>query len=638
MSTPVPGHPESHDHDDHAGARGLMALPEDTPQEVYDRYWLDHVYQADTQAQLTARALITGCVIGGIMSFSNLYVGLKTGWGLGASITAAIVAFGVFSGLRGVVKTGPMAAPFTVLENNTMQTAASSAAYMTSAGLVSAIPALYLTTGHSLSFGQLVPWLIGISLLGAVAAIPVKKKLINQERLRFPSGIACAETLRTLHGSGTEGVQQAKALAGGSAVGALVAFFREGLHLLPEAIPAFGATLMKKTIALEGSLVMVGAGALMGLRVTLSMVVMGVVAWGVMPGWLFDQGFITCGPLPEDQVCGIQHIGYGQIVGWTLWPGVAIMVAHSLVGLALQSPRMVRGLVATLQQGRRVPTAEDRRLASIEIPTSWFWIGMAIMAPVSIALQWTWFGIHPVYGFIAVVLAVLLSFVAARSTGETDITPVGGMGKVTQLVFGGLIRGQIAPNLMTAAVTGGVASQVGDLLTDLKTGHLLGSKPRLQFVAQIAGVFVGAVFAAWAYTLLVDPADLGTERWPAPSALTWAKVAELLSNGVESLEHHKRTAMLLGAGAGTLLAVIEAFAPVAVRRFLPSAAGMGIALMIPFFNSLSMLLGAVIAMVLHRLRPVLAERYTIVVASGLIAGETLMAVAVLAFNVFAGGV
>jgi len=601
----------------------------DTPQEAYDAYWLKWVYRGDTDAQLTVRALLTGCVVGGIMSFSNLYVGLKTGWGLGASITAAIVAFGLFKSLQPLM--GSRSPEFTTLENNTMQTAASSAAYMTSAGLVSAIPALYMTTGQTLTFWQLIPWLIGVSLVGTIAAIPVKKKLINQERLRFPSGIACAETLRSLHGKGPEGTIQASALGIGSAIGGVIALLRDGLHWFAETLPVFGGFLMKRTVAFEPSLVMIGAGALMGLRVTISMFVVGLITWAVLPDYLYDAGFITCSRLAEGEECTRERIGYRDINAWTLWPGVGLMVSHSLVGLAMQLPQMIRGFVKTMSGGG---APRNERLESIEIPMSWFWIGIALAGALSVFFQFQYFAIPIPYGILSVVLAVMLSFVAARSTGETDITPVGAMGKVTQLVFGGVLKGQIAPNLMAASVTGGAASQVGDLLTDLKTGHLLGSKPRYQFFAQVAGVFVGSVFAAYAYTLLVNPEDLGGEKWPAPAAQTWAKVAELLANGLDSIQPSVLMAIYVSMAIGAAFAIYERFAPPKWKKYSPSPSGMGIAMMIPFFNSFSMLVGALIAEGFAKVKPKLAERFTIVVSSGFIAGETLMAVVIIAWNVF----
>lgn len=629
-------------------AAGTPPPPDDdAPQHEHDRWWMEHVYTADSVPQLTARALITGCIIGGVMSFSNLYVGLKTGWGLGASITAAILAYAFFTVWQTITGSEK---EFTVLENNTMQTAASSAAYMTSAGLVAAIPALYMVmkdkggipplyaeyaNGIRIDLLMAMPWLIGVCLVGVVAAIPVKRRLINQERLRFPSGVACAETLRGLHASGKEGMQKAWALFISGGLAAVLALLKDGFGVIPGHLAIFGDALAKKTVSFGMEIWTLGAGAIMGIRVTLTMTIFAAIAFIWAPEQLFEAGWITCGRVPEGKACGMEYIGYRDITGWTLWPGVSLMVAHSLTGLAMQLPRMLAGLMQTIQGGAD-PADKVEGLAEVEVPASWFWIGLAVAGTFSIILQNTLFDIPPQYGALAVVLAMVLAFVAARSTGETDITPVGAMGKVTQLVFGGVLRGKIVPNLMAASVTGGAASQVGDMLTDMKTGYLLGAKPRLQVVAQVAGIFVGAVFAAIAYFLLVDPETLGGTEWPAPAAVIWAKVAELLSGGLENIEDHKLLAIKIAGAVGAAMAIIEKFLKPSVLRFMPSVAGAGVAVMVPFLYSFNMFIGAVIAWVVTKVDDKWAHRFLIVVASGLIAGETLMGVFIKAYEVISG--
>ena len=273
-------------------------------------------------------------------------------------------------------------------------------------------------------------------------------------------------------------------------------------------------------------------------------------------------------------------------------------------------------------------------LRDIEIPASWFYVGLLITGSLSVVTQQQMFGIPVAYGVLSVALALALSFVAARSTGETDITPVGAMGKVTQLVFGGVLKGQIAPNLMAANVTGGAASQVGDLLTDMKTGYELGAKPRYQFFAQLAGIFVGSVFATAAYSLLVKPEELGSETWPAPAAVVWAKVAELLSNGLDNIESHKLSAMLIFGLIGGTIALVEILAP-KIKEYMPSAAGIGISMMVPFYYSFSMFLGAIGASTLMKAKRQFATAFLVVIASGLIAGETLMGVLIKAWEIVA---
>lgn len=606
---------------------------DDAPVHEHDRYWLDHIYQGDKQRQLTVRAVLTGCVLGGVMSISNLYVGLKIGWGLGVAITAAVLAFTLFSVIEKIFGTTPEK-HFTLLENNTMQTAASAAGYMSSAGLVSAIPALFMVSKFSLSLTQIIVWVTAISLLGIVAAIPVKRKLINQERLRFPSGIAAAETLSSLHAAGGEGTVKGTALALGGLLGASLAFVREGLKLLPDKLAVFGKPLALRTVAFEPSLVMIGAGALMGVRVTFWMFLAGLASRWFLADWLLDQGFIDCGKLKPGGICDHDHIPYSTINAWTLWPGVSLMVTHSLVALAMQAPSMIAGFKKTL--GGAKDDTTDPRLAGVEVPMSWFFIGLAIAGSACVYLQAAWFDIPVQWGILAVLLSLILAFVAARSLGETDTNPVGSMGKVTQLVFGGVMSGQINANLLAANVTAGAASHAGDLLTDMKAGYLVGARPRYQVLAQVAGVFVGAVFASLGYVYLVDPSELGGEKWPAPAAMVWAKVAELLSKGIGNMESHKLSAILWAAGIGASLAVLEKLVPAKVRKWMPSVSGVGIAMTVGFTSSFSMFIGACLAWLFEKLKPQLAERFTVVVSSGLIAGETLMAVALIAWGVITG--
>lgn len=619
---------------------------DDAPQIEHDRHWLKYVYQGDNQPQLTARAVVTGALIGSLMSISNIYVGLKIGWGLGAAITSAVLAFSLFTLLEAAVKAisqgKVVLRHFSLLENNTMQTAASAAGYMSSAGLVSAIPAAVMLTrddpggGFHLGVFKTTIWLIGVSLLGIVAAIPVKRKLINQERLRFPSGIAAAETLRSLHGAGKEGAVQGQALAAGGVIGAVLAFVRDKIHLFPDKLPIFGATASLRSAYFDPSLVMIGAGALMGVRVTFWML-MAAFAFRWFGGdWLFNAGFIDCGKLKAGQICTAELVPYATINRWTLWPGVALMVSHSLVGLALQAPKMIAGFRRTLARSSGDKDIGEDVLAHVEVPFSWFLVGLAFAGVMCVVLQNIWFDIPVPQGALAVILSLALAFVAARSTGETDTNPVGSMGKVTQLTFGAVMPGHVMANLMAANVTAGAASHAGDLLTDMKAGYLVGARPRFQVIAQVAGILVGAVVAAYAYEYMVKPGDLGGEKWPAPAALVWKAVAELLAKGVGSMEAHKLAAIEIAASIGAFFAIIETLLPTHVRKWMPSINGIGIAMTVSFANSFSMFGGAMLAWTFAKLKPELAQRFTVVTASGFIAGETLMAVALIFYGIATG--
>ncbi|MBC7543335.1 MAG: OPT/YSL family transporter, partial [Candidatus Sericytochromatia bacterium] len=176
--------------------------------------------------------------------------------------------------------------------------------------------------------------------------------------------------------------------------------------------------------------------------------------------------------------------------------------------------------------------------------------------------------------------------------------------------------------------TSGAASHSADLLTDLKTGYLLGGNPRKQFWAQFLGVIAGAAFVVPVYTLIVPNASvLGTEKLPAPSAQVWAGVAKLLSQGAGSLPPSAITALYFAMALGLVLTLLEKAFP-KHKTWIPSPTGLGIALVVPFFNSFSMFAGALIAWILTQKSPVLAEKYVITVSSGLIAGESILGIVI----------
>jgi uncharacterized oligopeptide transporter (OPT) family protein len=610
------------------------AVPDKHPPFADDReaarWWLDNVYAGDDAVQLTPRAVVTGMLIGGLMSVSNLYVGLKTGWGLGVTITASIIAYAVFKFLEQVVP-AYRARPFSTLENYTMSSAASAAGYMSSAGLVSAIPALYLTTGRLLEWWEIGLWLVALSMLGVFMAIPLKRQLINIDQLPFPSGIATAETLSSMHSAGGEAVVKARSLFGAALLGAVVALWRDlvgGIKPLagwaiPSEIPfgpfPFARDLLSRyTIGIEGSLIMVAAGAIMGLRVAASMLVGSIIFYGVI------------GPILVER--GIAQPGYRGIVSWVLWPSTAMMVSSGLLSFALKWKTVLRafGGLGRLVGGA-AKTDHDDPLAHVEVPSSWFVAGTLAAGTACVILGHWLFDITWWMGILAVLVTFFLSIVAARATGETDITPIGAMGKITQLMYGVVAPSNITTNLMTASITSGAASHAADLLTDLKSGYLLGGNPRKQTISQFFGVIAGTIVSVPAYLFVVqrDPTKLGTEALPAPSAKVWAGVAELLANGIGALPAGALAAIAIGAAIGILLTLLEEFGPKSWRPWLPSTTGLGIAGVIPAFNSFAMFAGALVAWIIARARPQLAETYTVPVSSGLIAGESLMGVAII---------
>lgn len=599
--------------------------------------WFREVYQGDKVPQFTLRSFVMGSLLGSLMALSNLYVGLKTGWGLGVAITASILSFTLYSVLSSVAPR-LFGSNMSILETNAMSSTASSAGYSTGGTMVSAICALLLVQGHHLPFWTLTAWTFLLAILGTVMAIPMKRQMINIEQLKFPSGMAAAETLRSLYGTGGEAKAKARALFASMGIGAVVAWLRDAhaaastgvlalltrLSKLPSTVEIPGLTIagrpaMQYTIGFEGSLILVAAGAMMGLRTTTTMLFAALINYGVLAPRIFETG-------------GITRLGYRGIVGWSLWPGAAIMVTSGLLSFALQWRTVARafsGLGKAFSRGAGEGSDHGADpMERIEVPPTWFVGGMAFATIGLVIVGYFAFNIAPWLSVLAVVLSFVLAIVACRATGETDTTPVGAMGKITQLTYGALAPSNLTTNLMTASITAGAAGSAADLLTDLKSGYLLGANPRRQFLAQLSGTVVGTIVVVPAfYKLVPNPAILGSDRFPAPSAQVWRGVAEVLARGVHSLHPTARWAMLVGGLIGLALPLLELTFP-KHKKYLPSAMGLGLALVIPAFNSVSMFIGAVLAALWMKRSEAKAEAYTIPIASGIIAGESLLGVAV----------
>jgi len=608
--------------------------------EQIEREWFENVYQGDRMKQLTLRAVLMGMGLGMIMACSNVYVGLKAGWSLGVSITCCILAYTIFATLhRALPKLFP---PFTILENNAMQSAASVAGAMTSAGLVNAIPALLMLNPGALpaTFQArclwLIPWMMLISWMGVFLAVPAKRQMINVEKLPFPTGTAAATTLKSLHGTGGEAQRQAKALGLAALLGAVIAWWRDAaapwLAWYPKIPSTWGTSwirigtyknaplmLNQVTMSIEGSLLFVAAGAIISFRQAWSLFLGAIINYVVLAPIMLNAG-------------DIEAPSFRKISNWSLWTGVPMMVTSGLLLFFMNWKTVIRAFsTITTFLTRKV---ENDPMAKIEVPGSWFLIGYAVLGAAVIALGHQLFHIQIWMGLIAVLITFLLVVVAARATGETDITPVGPLSKITQLTFGALAPGNISTNLMTANISAGATSAAGDLLTDLKSGYLLGANPRQQFLAQFFGVFAGALIIVPVFFILIPDVNmLGTEKWPAPAALVWRGVAELLAKGVHALKPTARIGLVIGAVSGIVLTLLETWLP-KYKKFIPSPTGLGLAFTINGFNSVSFFIGSCIALWLSRAKPKIHQQYTIPVSSGLIAGESLMGVLIAFLTIF----
>lgn len=746
---------------------------EQMDQYAKDREWREKVYRGD-ERQFTPRALITGLLLGWLMALSNLYVGLKSGWGLGVEITAIVLGFAIWKAIAAMKLTKR---PLTMLENNIIMTSAVAPSYITSAGLVSAIPAIWmLDPDFSMAWWQLGIWMSSILFLGLMVAIPIKRQVVNSGELKFPAVVPAAETLKSMYSTGSEAVKKASSLGVAGAIGAVTKVATEkafvpAMFALPGKIA--GITLSKLTLFFETSWIFIGFGAFIGTRVGVTMIVGMILNFCVLAPWMIHKGEIVHAvpeirseaeftfpmtipagnkltffveeanntPVLEDGVesATMTHVwtdsttihsmdalladlnsnwllegglqaplhfyakeigktvdvekyrpvgflpfemdkpviekvsqlrvdvpelkkwesqltlvdngavdsasmlgfvegaqsfqavgGYRNIVAWTMWPGVGMMVVAGLLAFAFQWKTVgnaFAGFFKTFGKRGKKKGDEDDPVADLEVPMSWFMAGFIFFGIIAIIVMKWLFAIPVWMGIIAVLMSFFLAVVSVRASGETGIIPIGAMGKVTQLTFGILHPGSMKTNLMTANVTAGAATSASDMTNQFKVGHMVGAKARYQFFAQMLGILFALAVIPVFFIMVPDASAIGTQELPAPAAIVWAGVARLLSQGVSSLPATAVWALAIGSLVGALITILEKVYPKSRSWWwLPSPAGMGIAMTVPALYSISMFIGAMLALVFGKTIKSLHEMYTIPVASGFIAGESLTGV------------
>jgi uncharacterized oligopeptide transporter (OPT) family protein len=470
----------------------------------------------------------------------------------------------------------------------------------------------------------------------------LRKQMIEVDRLPFPSGTATAKTLEEIYAKGNQAASRLWMLIGTATLSSSVKMAEHFYELKRMAMPWTLVTRSGGAIAKSGApglsganlgfgfeptLMMYGVGMLVGPRVGSSLFLGSLIAWLWLAPMAFDQGWIPPGP------SGTNELWYIAGLKWLLWPGVSLMVFSALTSFAFSW----RSVLAAFMPGK--PVSDVMSKDDAILPRKYFLLALLMVTLLSVTLQVIFFNIAAWVATLGVLLTFVLALVATRVSGETNITPVGAMGKVTQLVFAVLAPAQPAANLMSACVTGGAASQCADLMHDLKTGHLIGTPPRLQLIAQLFGALSGSLIGAAGYLVLIkNPAtELLTEEWPAPSVAAWKAVAELFMNGIQALPPGAIPGMWIGGIAGIILAVAEKVLPKKIRAWVPSPTSVGLGFVIPAYNGISIFIGAMLATLLEKIVPSWSARFLIICSSGIIAGESLSGVALAIMRIVSGG-
>jgi uncharacterized oligopeptide transporter (OPT) family protein len=610
-----------------------MALTQLTPEqtrtwtrEEKDRWWFENVYRGDLP-QLTIRSALTGFLLGGILSATNLYVAGKTGVTLGVNLTSVILAFAMF---RLLARVG-LGKDFTILENNAMQSIATSAGYMT-VPLTSSLAAYMMVTNTIVPSWHIVVWMSVMSLIGVLIAFPLKRRFINEDQLPFPEGRACGVILDALyHGAAGEGIFKAKVLGFTAGLAGFYQFLvSDGLQRLVqfklirldkwfgwtepwhfhERIDDYYYMLAAKyelwiprilgtdfrTLGLRLGLdaAMLGVGGLMGVRVATSVMLGTFVNFLVLAPIMIARGDIAPRIGPNGAAVALSR---AEIVNqWSLWWGVTMMVVGSLIAL-VGKPEIFTSLIKNLR-GKKKSQGKDV-LAGIELPLWISYVGVPVLSLLGTWITHLFFGVPIGLALLSLPLVFVLTVICVNSMALTSWTPTSSLSKITQFSIGAIDRTNPASNLITAGMTAEVASNAGNLLSDIKPGYMLGAKPRQQAIGHCIGIFSGALAATPLFFLLFlppgldgarSPATIVSEQFPMPTAMQWKGVADLIARGVSSLPTSVVVSMI---AAAALAAFIEIMTIVRKKPFPLSSVSIGLGVILPPDACFAMWLGAV---------------------------------------------
>ncbi|KAH8921557.1 OPT superfamily oligopeptide transporter [Atractiella rhizophila] len=608
---------------------------------------------------LQFRAVITGLIIGLLLCFTNTYFGLQTGWISMMSLQASLLGYLVFK-----ILPKRFTPPLTVKENILLQTTAVALGTLPLAsGLVGVVPALAMLNEEedgaapiTLSWAQLVLWCTATAFFGVFLAVPLRRQVIVKEKLVFPSGTATAQIIGVLHGkpvkTGTEGIRKRRAsfleaeeeeeraeetaekkfdngawrkLVGSFLISAgysIVTFMFPVLY----AIPIFdflagGLPLAAKwSWWFTPSFSYVGQGIIMGFETTVAMNLGALVGWGILSPIAKNKGWAP-GPVSSSS---------DGARGWILWPALAILLSESILSLSLV---FASYLSSRLQKRRQTSTyhtvsyeqeveekADEPSLGVV----AW---GLGASFVVCVALVKVVFGEEGIAWwacFIALILACAFAILGVRALGETDLNPVSAVGKISQLLFAVIQPGNVVANLVAGGLSEAGAQQSGDLMQDLKTGHLHGASPRVQFYGQLIGSFASVFVSSTIFLIYSRTYTLPSAAFPVPTAGVWLNLARLVNTG--SLPPATKEFMLVFGPVFLVTSLVKYFAKERYTwaRFIPS----GIAFSIGFINtpsfSMARLVGGYIAYrrsKKHVGKGPLEDIDLLVTASGFVLGE-----------------
>jgi putative OPT family oligopeptide transporter len=591
--------------------------------------------------ELTLRGIVLGAVLTVILTAANVYAGLKIGLTVATSIPAAVISMAVLKAFR----------DSTIQENNIVHTIASAAG--TLSAIVFVLPGLVMIgwwTGFPYWLSVAV---IGIGgILGVMYSVPLRRALVTGTDLPYPEGIAAAEVLKV--GSGVGGAEENRRglmLIVWSSIASAVFYALAQTRLLAsEATKAFSVGSGATAVSGSLSMLLIGVGHLVGLTVGIAMFVGLIISWGFLVPHYTSLAAIPAGTALGDFVGGVfvnkvRFIGAGTIGIAAIWTLLKILgpIVSGIRGAIAANAERKAG------RGEALPITERDLPIGIVAGTI-----LVSMIPIGLLL-YAFAGSGPIaasptatiissilYILVAgVVIAAVCGYMAGLiGASNSPISGVGilavvGISLILAVLFphatGDASKSLVAFALFVTAVVFGVATISNNNLQDLKTGQLVEATPRRQQVALILGVVFGAIVIPPVLDLL--NAAFGFQGAPGagPNALAapQASIISAISQGMLS-GNFDWGLIEIGAGIGVLVIIIDEVLRKTKRGALPPlAVGMGIYL--PMALTLLIPIGALLGWFYDKWaartsNPEFAQRMGVLLATGLIVGESIMGV------------
>ncbi|XP_047179269.1 probable metal-nicotianamine transporter YSL7 isoform X1 [Vigna umbellata] len=633
--------------------KGSIKLKEE---EVSVERVFQHLLVPSWRNQLTRRAFAVSFVLSILFSFIVMKLNLTTGIIPSLNVSAGLLGFFfVKTWTKFLEKSGMLRQPFTRQENTVIQTCVvASSGIAFSGGFGSYLFGMSEEIANQStdtsdfkdpSLGWIIAFLFVVSFLGLFSVVPLRKIMIIDFKLTYPSGTATAHLINSFHTpQGAKlAKKQVKMLGKFFSMSFLWGFFQWFYTATDQcgfqAFPSLGLKAYENRFYFDFSAIYVGVGMICPYIINISVLLGGILSWGIMwPLIKTNEGHWYEKGLGESNLHGIQgyrvFIAIALILGDGLYNFVKV-ITHTLWGLyhQIQERKRENVLPVADQDSPSSPelSYDDRRRAQLflkdQIPT-WFAVaGYVAIAAISTATlphifhQLKWYYIIVIY-----LVAPTLAFCNAYGCGLTDWSLASTYGKLAIFTIGawaGATQGGVLAGLAACGVMMNIVSTASDLMQDFKTGYLTLASPRSMFVSQLIGTTMGCVISPSVFWIFYKAfPDLGksTSEYPAPYAIIYRNMAIL---GVQGFGFLPKNCLLLCYIFFAAAVIINLFKDFLGKKgkFVPLPMAMAIPFYIGPYFAIDMCVGSLILYVWERINKAKADAFAPAVASGLICGD-----------------